>query len=238
MRRHRVLAVPGAGQNGAGDDTHSGDNMTVLKYALAFVACVVVGNATAGTEDYKHLGERPAAGHVATDYYGFDYKAPSETYANIEWNAYRDKKEKRNTVMVIGLSGYDTYALSVLHQGPAPEGKDVLGVAQAKYPSLTFAPSDNPACVTTAADRPFQLTTRMIGFMAMCMDGKTRAVYELNISWQSLILMINSLDGVVAESSQCASDKLKDPATRCPDRIGTYAASYRTLLSSFATTGK
>lgn len=212
--------------------------MAILKCALAVAACMVAANASAGTEDYKHLGERPPAGQVSTEYYRFDYASPSTTYANIEWNAYRDKKEKRNTVMVVGLSGYDTYALSVLYQGTAPDGKDALGVAQAKYPSLTFAPSDNPACVTTATERPFQLTERMIGFMAMCVDGKTRAVYELNLSWQSLILLMKSLDGVVAESAKCAADKQKDPATRCPDQISPYVASYRTLLSSFALTGK
>lgn len=212
--------------------------MGMLKYALALAACAVVANVQAGTEDYKRLGERPPAGQVKTDYYRFKYTAPREVFADIEWNAFADKQEKRNTVMVIGLSGYDTYALSVLYKGPAAEGMDALAVAQSKYPNLAFAPSSNPACVSTAPDRPFALDERMVGFVAMCMDASTHGMYELNLSWRSMSLMMQPLDTLIAESSQCAADKRKDPDTRCGDRITPYAASFNTFLASFSTTGK
>lgn len=216
----------------------NGGNMGMLKYALALVACVVVANAQAGTEDYKRLGERKPAGQVKTDYYQFNYTAPREVFADIEWDAFADKKEKRNTVMVIGLAGYDTYALSVQYKGPAAEGTDALAMAQSKYPNLSFAPSSNPACVSTAADRPFALDERMVAFVAMCMDATTHGVYELNLSWRAMSLMMQPLDTLIAESRQCAADKLKDPATRCGDRVTMYAASFNTFLTSFATTGK
>lgn len=212
--------------------------MQIRQYLLAIAALAFAAPCLAGTENYKHLGSRPASGSVETPDYRFQYAAPSETYETISWEAYRDKTEKRNSVMVIGLSGYDTYALSVLYKGRARSGQAALGVAQEMYPSLAFAAGPNPACANTSLERPFELSGRMLNFMALCLDDATGSIYELSISWQSLILAMRSVDTLVAESGECAASKARDPATRCPDYIGTYARAYRTFLSSFAASGK
>jgi hypothetical protein len=194
--------------------------------------------ATAGPENYKHIGERLASGQIETPYYSFQYSPPSETYGVITWDAYRDKTEKRNTVMVIGLRGYDTYALSVLYKGQATPAQGALDAAKQQYPSGSFTAGPNPSCVNTPLDRPFQLDGRMLNFLAICVDKETSSIYELSISWQSLILAMKSLDTVASESESCVASKAQDPSARCPDYIGTYAGSYRTFLTSFHPSGK
>lgn len=212
--------------------------MDIVKYVLAIALSASAGDALAQKENYKHMGERPASGQISTPYYTFSYVSPSETYQSITWNAYSDKKEKRNTVLVTGLSGYDTYALSVLYKGQAKEGQSLIDVAKENYPSAAFSVEENPACATIPTDKPFPLSGRMLVFLAICVDEASKSTYEINISWQSLILAMKSLDTVVEQSNQCAADKLKDPAVRCPDYIGAYSASYKTFLSSFSMSGK
>ena len=192
----------------------------------------------AGTENYEPLGERPSSGHVETSYYSFAYSAPSGSYDTIPWDAFRDKSEARNSIMVIGMRGYDTYALSVLYKGQRDPAKSALEIAKQQYPSSTFEIGPNRACANTSLDRPFELDTRMINFLAICVDDKSNAIYELSISWQSLILAMKSLEKVVKDSQECASAKLADPTTRCPDYIGNYSRSYQTFLSSFVMSGK
>lgn len=181
--------------------------MDIRKYVVAVIGLAFATASFAGAENYKHLGERPASGRVKTAYYSFEYTAPSETYSSITWNAYRDKSEKRNEVMVIGLSGYDTYALSVLYKGRAETGQSVLEVAKKQYSSLSFGAGPNPACVNTPLERPFQLDGRMLNFLAICVDSGSNAIYELSISWQSLMLAMQSLDAVAKESDECAAAK-------------------------------
>ena len=206
---------------------------------LAGLLTLAFSNAClAGPENYDSLGDRPSSGHVDTPYYSFDYTAPSGSYESIPWNAFRDKSEARNSIMVIGMRGYDTFALSVLYKGQRDPAKGALEIARQQYPGGSFEIGPNQACANTSLDRPFELDTRMINFLAICVDGKSNAIYELSISWQSLILAVQSLDTVVKESGECASAKLADPATRCPDRIGNYSRSYRTFLSSFVMSGK
>ena len=212
--------------------------MTTCKYALAALALAISTQSLAASDNYKHLGERPASGRVETRFYSFAYSPPSETYGSISWNAYRDKSEKRNTVMVVGLSGYDTYALSVLYKGQRAPGQAVADVAKQQHSSLPFAAGPNPSCVNTPLDRPFELDKRMVTFTAICVDSTSDAIYELSISWQSLILAMQSLETITKESQECANAKAQDPSTRCPDRIGTYAGAYTSLLSSFALSGK
>lgn len=212
--------------------------MGIRKHIVAIAILVAFSSATAENKHYKHLGERPASGDVKTAFYTFSYEAPSQTYDSIEWNAYRDKGEERNSIMVTGLSGYDTYALSVLYKGRATSGQSALGFAEAKYPSLVFVDGPNPACVNTQLDRPFHLDGRMVNIMAMCIDPVSSAAYELSISWQSLILAMNSIDQITNESEACMAAKSADPSERCPDRIELYTKSFRTLISSFAMTGK
>ena len=122
--------------------------MGIPKHVVAFALLVVFSSATAENSNYKHLGERPASGDVKTAFYTFRYEAPSQTYDSIEWNAYRDESEKRNSIMVTGLSGYDTYALSVLYKGRATHGQGALGFAKEKYPSLVFEEGPNPSVST------------------------------------------------------------------------------------------
>jgi hypothetical protein len=210
--------------------------MKNLKFVLA-IATLAFSTATlAQTENYKHLGEKASSGKLKTPYYNFNYSAPS-SYETISWNAYSDKTEKRNTIMVIGLRGYDTYALSVLYKGNAKPGQNALSVAQEKYPSLTFSDGQNTACVNTSLDRPIDLSG-MLNFFAMCVDNSTSSIYELSISWQSLILAVESVDRIVKESAECSAAKVKDPSTRCPDRMGSYSSAYKTFLTSFTMSGK
>ncbi|KRA75667.1 hypothetical protein ASD78_06755 [Lysobacter sp. Root667] len=209
------------------------------KWLCAIALLAASANAAAQTENYKHVGSRSPAGQLDKDYYAFSYIAPSSTYGDIEWEEYRDKKEKRNTVMVIGLSGYDTYALSVLYKGKSEAGQSVLDAAKQRYPSANFAVTDlNPGCATTPVDKPFALDGRMLTFLAVCVDERSRAVYELGISWRSLILAMKSLDRVAEESEACAEQKRNDPQARCPDYLGAYSAAYRKALGSFAMKGK
>ncbi|RDZ26024.1 hypothetical protein [Lysobacter silvisoli] len=209
------------------------------KHLCALALLAASATATAQTENYKHVGSLESAGQLDKDHYSFSYLAPSNTYSDIEWEQYRDKKEKRNTVMVIGLSGYDTYALSVLYKGQADAGQTALDAATQRYPSADFALTDlNPACATTPTDKPFALDGRMYTFLAVCIDQRSRAVYEVGISWRSLILAMKSIDRVAEESAACAEQKRNDPQARCPDYLGTYSAAYRKVLSTFAMKGK
>lgn len=209
------------------------------KHLCALALLAASATATAQTENYKHVGSLKSAGQLDQDYYAFSYLAPSDTYAGIEWERYRDKKEKRNTVMVIGLSGYDTYALSVLYKGQSDAGRTALDEAKQRYPSAEFAVTElNSACATTPTDKPFALDGRMYTFLAVCVDERSRAVYEVGISWRSLILAMKSLDRVAEESTACAEQKHNDPQARCPDYLGTYSAAYRKVLSTFSMKGK
>jgi hypothetical protein len=212
--------------------------MKRLKYVLAVAALAFSTTSIAQTENYKSLGQRPTSGQIKTSYYKFQYSSPSGSYDSISWDAYSDKTEERNTVMLIGLRGYDTYALSVLYTGNAQTGQNALNVAQEKYPSLTFTTGPNPACVNTSLDRPFALSGRMLNMLALCVDDSTKSVYELSISWQSLVLAVKSVDAIIKESEECSAAKVTDSTTRCPDRIGAYSSAYKTFLTTFSMSGK
>ncbi|MBL8517215.1 MAG: hypothetical protein JNM76_09615 [Betaproteobacteria bacterium] len=190
--------------------------------------------ASAANNNYKHLGERPASGVVKTAFYAFNYEVPNTGYTSMGWKAYSDLREPRNAVMVTGMTGYDTYALSVLYQGTAKAGQGALQLAGAMHPNMTFLAGPNPACVNTSLDQPFELSERMVNFMAVCVDKDSLAIYELGISWKSLILAVRSIDEIVRESGECVAAKAANPEVRCPDRLDSYIRSFRTLLASFA----
>ena len=212
--------------------------MAIQKYIFAIVCLAVATTSYAGTENYEHVGERPAAGRVDTAYYSFEYSAPNKVYDSISWNAYGDKTEKRNSVMVTGLSGYDTYALNVLYKGNARAGQSALDVAREQYPSLSLSTGPNPSCVNTSLDQPFQLDRMMLNFLALCIDNDSNSIYELNISWRSLLLAMQSPDTMAKESEECSVAKAQDSATRCSDYFSDYAQAYKKFLSSFKMTGK
>lgn len=206
---------------------------------IAAIALLAASSAVvASTNDYQHLGKRPASGEARTAFYAFSYEEPNPAYKSMGWNAYSDKREERNLAMVTGMTGYDTYALSVLYQGTAAPGQGALAVAQARHPNMTFSTGPNPQCVNTSLERPFQLADRMANFMAVCVDKDTQAIYELGISWKSLLLAVRSLDEMVRESSDCVAAKAASASARCADQLGWYTRSFRTFLSSFAASGR
>lgn len=212
--------------------------MDLRSLSAALVLFAVSAAPSTATENYKSLGERPASGEMGTALYAFSYELPQSAFKAMGWKAFSDLRQPRNLIMVTGLHGHDTYALSVLFQGTASAGQDALSLARQKYPDRKFSAGPNPACANTSLDRPFSLTDRMVSMMAVCVDKSSMSIYELVISWQALILVVEPIDQIVQKSRLCAEVKSANPEARCPDRIGEYTRSFNTFLSTFTFSGK
>lgn len=208
-----------------------------LTCAGAALAAVYAAVALGQPARFVHIGDRPATGRIETPAYRFLHTAPRASYAGMSWAAYADTSEKRNTTMLIGLSGYDSYALSVHYKGQAAEGRTALDLARIRYPSLSLGPGPNAGCVNTSLERPFELSNRMLNLMALCVDPRSGAVYELSLSWRSVVVASSSVDELLRSARDCAAARSKDPANPCVDALGSYAGAFRAFLSSFIMSG-
>lgn len=175
------------------------------------VAAIGTAPALAQSDDYVAKGKQAASSKVKHKAYTFEVIAPYSVYEDIDWQRYQDRKDPGSTILVTGLGGYDSYALTVLTVVD-PGTTDPLTLAQRKYPSISFAAHPtNPSCVVSdLSAAPQQMAPGMQAHFAECVDPKTGMAYELALSWRSMVMWVTGPD------SPCR--KAEDGGVRCPDR--------------------
>jgi hypothetical protein len=78
----------------------------------------------------------------------------------------------------------------------------------------------------------------MAAMLAVCVDPKSQATYELSISWNSAILALQSIDELAATTAQCQASQAEAPARVCSRRIGDFTKAFEGFLASFRMTGR
>lgn len=186
------------------------------------------------TRRFESVGQRPGHGELAKPAYRFRFESPRSSYAAMGWKEFRDRGEPRHTLLLTGLSGYDSHALSIIYKGEREPAQDLAGFVRQLYPKAVFeVPAARPDCLSLAA--PLQLSGRLLSLFAFCSAPERREVYELHLSWQSLFISLRGLEGLQRESAACQAAAAAPAASapHCDDALGDWTRSFQTLLSSF-----
>jgi hypothetical protein len=206
----------------------------ILLSVLALPAGSMVASATPENANYKFVAEIKGSAKVANDLYSFEVSPPNRVYESLGWTRYSDNNNDKNTILVTGMSGYDTYALSVLDKGKVDAALTSAAFAKASYQSISFGdPMPANGCVMTPLDTPLKLSSSMVAFNAICISPKHQA-FELTISWKSMILMMGSDDDMVGPDCDRSGEGPPKPSAGCRHRIDDMKASMQTFVSSFA----
>ena len=205
----------------------------MLKATTRFVVLsLIVQQAAvyAADSDYKFIGQKSSEGTFQNRYYRFSFSSPNRIYDGSKWEVYVDRREKRSTVLLIGLRGYDTYVIAILRADATARDASASQVASQRYPSATFTPAEkNSACVTTDPKTPIGLTSDTVGFMAICIDQNDRSIYEVSLSYS---IRLQSFEQLLKEADECNKHGPPPWAQRCPDHIEKFRASYSSLINS------
>jgi hypothetical protein len=196
-------------------------------FLLAFCFCVPAF--AQENSQYVPAGEIEGSAEVKHRAYTFEVIPPYSVYRSMGWHRFSDRNDQGSTILVTGMGGYDSYALSVLSVSD-PVSKDPLAIAKQKYPSIQFAlHPTNPVCaVSDLSGAPQQLDRGMQAHVAECVDPKTGKAYELTISWRSMLMLVT---GAEASGAQC--DKDAEGHIRCPRREGPLREAMDKFVGSF-----
>ena len=194
----------------------------LLAGTLALSSCAALA------APYSAKGEEPASSHIKHARYSFDVVAPSSVYKDIAWKRFSDDAEPLTTVLVTGMQGYDSYALSVMPER-GPEATPVE-IGKRKFPDTSFTPVGEDCAISDLA-KPIELDGRMVAFEGFCIEPKSHQAYELTISWKSLLLAVDEID---PEGKQCGVGVRWDPIDKkCEDTMGDMRAAMNTFVHSF-----
>ncbi len=205
-----------------------------FRTTVFWVSCLVAGAAGAGQQDFRFVAETPSAATIETARYAFQVIAPHSTYLKDRWKRYFDPTTD-TTTMVMSTSRGDSYALTVTpltsasdQTAPLPAPRTIL---RTRHPEDALAPgSSNPDCATTDWSAPTRIGPDMVIVTAVCAAPGSQQVYELTLSWLSVLLR----DDGGSAGSACGGNEGED----CTARIAQMRQSMKVFVDSFQPVGK
>ena len=186
-------------------------------------------------QGYSPVGEVAPSAVVEAAEYTFSVSPVYSAYREQAWQRFADNGDPGNTVLLNGMGGYDSYALSALRQPKPSAPVTAMASAKAAYSDISF--TVHPVardCAVMDPGPPVPLAADMVALAAHCVDPRTGEVFELIISWKSMLLRVNEVPGAAqAGANVCGGEPGQSKEAACKPRFDQMRAAMDTFVGSF-----